>query len=124
MGSLSFVEIEKALATLDRALARPEDEFTRDATIQRFEYTFELAWKLAKRALQIQGITSQAPRSVIRDLAQQGWLPDAQDWMTFLEHRNLTTHGYNEQIAQTVYETARKFSPSCRALLDILKKLP
>jgi nucleotidyltransferase substrate binding protein (TIGR01987 family) len=124
MGSLSFAEIEKALSSLERALAQPENEYIRDAAIQRFEYTFELAWKLAKKALQIQGLVSQAPRTVIRDSAQQGWLSDAEAWMKFLDDRNLTSHTYNEKTAQQVYETSRAFAPACKLLIEALKKLP
>lgn len=36
---------EKALRRLEEALDKPESAIVRDASIQRFEFTFELAWK-------------------------------------------------------------------------------
>ena len=39
------VFFEQALRRLEEALAKPEDPIVRDACIQRFEFTFEMAWK-------------------------------------------------------------------------------
>ena len=39
----------RALDRLETALARPEDDITRDACIQRFGLSFELAWKAIQR---------------------------------------------------------------------------
>lgn len=54
---LDLTSLERALAALDRALARsakaPSDEELRDACIQRFEFTFELCWKMLKRRLEM-----------------------------------------------------------------------
>lgn len=53
---LDFSSYEKAIHSLQRVLDRsrsvPEDEDIRDACIQRFEYTYELAFKMLKRQLE------------------------------------------------------------------------
>lgn len=49
--TLILTPFANALAVLNTALMQPKDEFTRDATILRFEYTYELAWKSLKRYL-------------------------------------------------------------------------
>lgn len=41
-------DLRRAIARLDDALAQPENEYLRDAAIQRFEFSFELAWKAAQ----------------------------------------------------------------------------
>lgn len=50
--------LEKALYSLDKCWKRSQDargdEELRDACIQRFEYTFELSWKMLKRQLEIE----------------------------------------------------------------------
>lgn len=55
--TLDLSSLERAAASLGRALARasnaPGDEDLRDACIQRFEYTFELCWKMLKRCLEL-----------------------------------------------------------------------
>ena len=51
---LDLSSLRDALASLNRALTRwqvagSQDEELRDACIQRFEYTFELSWKMLAR---------------------------------------------------------------------------
>ena len=50
---LDFSSLKKAVKSLGKAIARtqkaPSDEELRDAVIQRFEYTYELACKMMKR---------------------------------------------------------------------------
>lgn len=54
---LDLSSLQNALASLRRALTRwqaagEQDEELRDACIQRFEYTFELSWKMLQRRLE------------------------------------------------------------------------
>lgn len=57
MTPLDLTPLTRALAALQRGLLRwqatPEDEELRDACIQRFEFTFELCWKMLKRRLEM-----------------------------------------------------------------------
>ena len=55
------------------------DDMYLDATILRFEFCFELAWKLMKAVLQYDGIAANSPRSCIRESWKQGLIPDAQE---------------------------------------------
>lgn len=52
---IDFTSLSKAIASLAKALQaaklRPKDEFVRDASIQRFEYTYELCIKSLRRQL-------------------------------------------------------------------------
>ena len=41
----------RALATLNLALKEPQTPMNRDASIQRFEYTYEAMWKAAQAYL-------------------------------------------------------------------------
>jgi hypothetical protein len=45
-----------AFARLEEALVQPEDSFLRDASRQRCEFTYELAWKAIKLGLESQDI--------------------------------------------------------------------
>ena len=53
---LDFSSLTKAVASLTAALqeakVRPGDEFVRDASIQRFEYTYELCVRSLRRQLE------------------------------------------------------------------------
>jgi len=78
----------------------------RDATIQRFEYSFEAVWKAAKQYLSdIEGLELGSPKSVIRGCFQTNTLTQAQTQLalTMTDDRNLTSHTYNESLAEEIY---------------------
>lgn len=116
--AVSLQSLEKALQALESALQRKKTDIVRDAVIQRFEFTVELAWKTAKKVM---GSASVAPKAIVREMAQQGLIPDSREWLETLDLRNLTSHTYNEDVAEKVYEAASAFAPRCRALLNQLK---
>ena len=111
------IEFEKAVAKLETAAARPKDEFMRDSTIQRFEFSIELAWKTAKRVM---GTSAQAPKDVIREMAQAGYIQDPALWLEAIDMRNLTSHTYKEELAERVYGFALRFLPELKSLADFL----
>ena len=83
------------------------DDMYLDATIQRFEFCFELAWKLMKAVLQYDGIEANSPRSCIRESWKQGLIPDAQKWLVMMEKRNLSSHTYDENAAREIYREVK-----------------
>ena len=52
-------DFSRALARLGEALSAPKSDLVRDAAIQRFEFTFELAWKTMKLWLAGQGLQAE-----------------------------------------------------------------
>jgi nucleotidyltransferase substrate binding protein (TIGR01987 family) len=70
-------EAEKALETLREVLEEQYSVIVRDATIQRFEYTFEIFWKLLKEYLYAhEGIECNSPKSCFRAVLSVGLLSD------------------------------------------------
>lgn len=122
---LILTPFEKAVASLEEALAQPKTDYLRDATIQRFEYTFELAIKMIKRSLEKwpEGTTidQQTYRDMIRMAAEAGLITDPKAWFEYREARNVTSHAYDEKLAEKVYATVKKFAPDAKKLLDALK---
>ena len=107
-----YRDLQKALERLKEALLLPSDvTINQDATIQRFEFTFELAWKLMKTIIEIEGLEAVSPKSVIREGATVGLIEEPKKWFEFLENRNLSVHTYKEEIAQKVYQSAKEFIP-------------
>jgi nucleotidyltransferase substrate binding protein (TIGR01987 family) len=98
---------EKALATLEEILGEDFSIIVRDATIQRFEYTFESFWKGVKIYLkEKEGILCNSPKSCFRELLTNN-LTDVEMTEGLLEmtdSRNLTSHTYLEKIADDIYE--------------------
>ena len=110
---MKMLQIETKQADYHRALGRLQtalqkepdaDEMYLDATIQRFEFCFELAWKLMKVVLDYEGIEVSSPRSSIREGWKLGMINDAETWLDMQEKRNLSTHTYNEATALEVYK--------------------
>ena len=93
----------KGVHQLERAVAQPYDEFTRDATIQRFEFCYELAWKMLKLRLEQEGISALTPRQALQEALQAGLTDDGNVWSEIQRYRNLTSHTYDEQLAEHVY---------------------
>ena len=94
---------EKALSQLEKALNEPENEFIRDATIQRFEFTYELAWKTLKAYLATLDIVVLNPKETLKVAYQQGLLVDGDGWSKLHLNRNLTSHTYDAEIAESIY---------------------
>lgn len=46
--ALDLTALKMAIRSLIVGIKQPKNEFTRDAVILRFEYTFELSWKMIK----------------------------------------------------------------------------
>ena len=112
------LEFEKAVLKLKEALAQPKDEFIRDSVIQRFEFSIELAWKTAKK---IMGTSSAAPKDVIREMAQSGYIENVEVWLQAIDMRNLTSHTYKEDLAEKVYHFVSQFIGELQTLVQVLK---
>lgn len=102
----SINQFTNALSTLLRAIEEPAyNEYVRDATIQRFEYTYETAWKAIRAVLSYQGVELRYPREMFSEAFSSGWIKDPDMWDAMIEDRNLTTHTYKERTAESVYES-------------------
>lgn len=118
--------LEKAIYSLLKALQQPKDEFIRDAAIQRFEYTYELSWKALKRYLEMdegsETIDHLHRKDLLRMAAEKGLIRDVAPWFDYHECRNLTSHTYNENVAERVYAAAVNFAKDASELLKELEQ--
>jgi len=118
--------LEKALESLERALKQPKNEYIRDSVIQRFEYTYELSWKMLKRILiEAEGRESIEPlnrKDLFRVAGEKQIIDDVESWFEFHKARNMTSLIYKESVAEETYEIAIKFSSSARSLFNGIKK--
>ena len=89
-----FRNFERGFILLRSALEeRGIDEFSDlelEGLIQRFEYTFELAWKTLKDYLEHRGVALAqiTPASVIKAAFAAKVIEDGQAWIDMLKHRN------------------------------------
>lgn len=94
-----------------------------DAAIKRFEFTFELSWKLMQEANEYLGKPSSGPKPSIRTAAEKEVINDPETWLKFLEARNLTSHTYRQPLAKEVYERAKAFPPLVESLIASVEKI-
>ena len=120
----NILPFEKALQSLTQVLKEPKNSITRDAAIQRFEYTFELCWKLLKRYFKVNNnLDLFNVKDIFREAGKQGLIEKVEQWFEYLEARNLTSHTYDENIAEKVYSRAQAFENEALFLLEQLKKI-
>ncbi|MBR2105527.1 MAG: nucleotidyltransferase substrate binding protein [Bacteroidales bacterium] len=107
-----FARFQSALKRLSEAILQYEDitdetdiikSMMRDSIIKRFEFTFELAWKVMKDYAEYNGYDDMAnsPRNAIRLALQMGIISDTA-WMSMLESRNTMAHVYDEEEADSI----------------------
>lgn len=99
---MKYYDLQKALSKLQDVLTRDyqEDSIVIDATIQRFEFTFELSWKLLKAMLEYDGFESvESPRKAVREGFKQGYIEDGSAWLKMLGAKSRTLYAYDEKKA-------------------------
>lgn len=124
--------LRDALISLEAALREPTDDVNetrkqmfRDSVIQRFEYTYELAWKIIKRTLEHEtqeSFDSVGRRDLFRRAYEFGWIRQPDAWFEYQEARNQTSHAYDQKVAQEVYAAVKPFAIDARFLLEKLEQ--
>ncbi len=114
--------LEQALALLEEVLAEPFSALVRDAAILRFEYTFELAWKLLRRIAQVEGQKAESPWQAIRAAAEAGLLQNVDLWFEMVECRNSVTMTFMPDISDQVFKAACSLPSILRFVVDATKK--
>ena len=110
--------LEKAALQLKKALNESVTEYIRDAAIQRFEFTYELLWKVLKSYLEkIHGIRVISPRQVFKEAFALDIIGDEMLFLNMIESRNLIAHTYNEDQAEKVYDELKIFLPELERIL-------
>lgn len=115
-------ELKNALFKLDEGIGQVNpSQLEKDGILQRFEFTFELVWKVIQEFSQTQGVEVVSPREAIRIGAQLGIIDTPEDWLIDLKNRNLTTHIYDEQTAREIFEQIPKFASRVHTLISAIE---
>jgi nucleotidyltransferase substrate binding protein (TIGR01987 family) len=103
-----YQQTSDALARLAEAVKKYEsapDDMIRDALIQRFEFSYEILWKLFRKIHILRGKPRSSVRTAYECIAEAGaagWLKDRAMWETMREDRNVTSHEYDRNKATAV----------------------
>jgi nucleotidyltransferase substrate binding protein (TIGR01987 family) len=119
-----FENFEKAFHKLSEAIEQFDslDDLSKEGMIQRFEYTFELAWKTAKDYLEYKEVEVKYPRDTIKQAFKHELIDNGEIWMEMLNQRNLLTHTYDETNFNKALDQIRNsYFPQVKKLYDTLK---
>jgi nucleotidyltransferase substrate binding protein (TIGR01987 family) len=105
-----FANYQKALLQLETALTITVPSVVeRAGIIQMFEFTAELAWNTLKDLLEYQGENNiVGSREAIKLAFKAGIISDGVAWLEMLKSRNLSSHIYNEPVAEDILADIRK----------------
>lgn len=120
---LKYRDAQNSLETLKNILQEPFSIIIRDATIQRFEYTFEAFWKFIQEYLkEKEGIIVNSPKSCFREIFSLGFTSEEEtvQLLEMTDKRNETAHTYKEKVADAIYE---KINAYARLIVKVLEKL-
>ena len=104
-----FDNFKRAFARLADAAAQAKQrklsELEEQGLIQAFEFTHELAWNTFKDFLEARGtVKIYGSRDTTREAFAADIIENGEAWMKMIEHRNETSHTYNEAIANAIVE--------------------
>ncbi len=99
-------QLNEALLTLKEVLAQEKNDFIRDSTIKRFEYSFELFWKCLRLYFLSEGEDIKSPKAVIRQLLIYEWLTPAEteQALQMADDRNLSVHTYDKETVDLLFQ--------------------
>ena len=128
----AIAPFERAIQRLEEGLTRYQadtgDTQVRDGLVQRFEFTYELGYKVLKRYLEYASANpEQFDQMTFQDLIRTGneqglLLGDWTDWRGFRDMRARTSHTYNEDVAVEVVEGIPRFVEEAVYMRDRLRR--
>lgn len=125
--NLAWRAYESLRKILERRVDPLSEEYVivRDASIQRFEYTFEIFWKTLKDYLREREIVECfSPANCFREALKAGVLSpeETEACLEMLRSRNLTSHTYREETAQRLYPRLKGYAELMERILQRLNK--
>lgn len=130
MENLNLESFKNAINSLDSIITRynkENDIDLRDAVIQRFEYTYSIALKIITRFIKSQSVDTLHEltfNETIRKANQLGLLKsDLIQWTEFRQKRNLTSHTYDEAVANDVLKIIPLFLDESKFILSKLHEI-
>jgi len=104
----SLKKLIDAHKKLEEGIKQTRDELDRDGVIQRFEFTFELLWKALKIYLEHQGIIVKTPRDSFIEAFRIDLFNDEKIFLDMLEDRNTTSHIYDKETSEKIFNRIKK----------------
>ncbi|HHJ52493.1 MAG TPA: nucleotidyltransferase [Caldithrix abyssi] len=118
--------LRKALQRLEEGVNMEPSMVVRDAVIQRFEFTFELAWKSLRDFLrQAHGVVCNSPKQCFREGFSLGLFDQetTELLLKMVDDRNETTHTYDENRITEIFKRIKtEYYAQLRKIYQITQK--
>lgn len=123
-----FMNLKKAYSRLKEVsdIYDGKNDIIRDSLIQKFEFTYELTHKTLKEFMKYLGVTleNSFPRTIFKKAFVNNLISDDKVWINLLEDRNLTSHIYNENMADEIADRiVTKYVSAIEELVENLGNL-
>lgn len=108
---------QNAIATFERFAAEADRASDLDVAglIKSFELAYETFWKFLQERLSQEGVEAASPRMAFKRAYSQGWISDEALWLEMINHRNLTVHTDNRDLALEIFDAAvQRYLPALR----------
>jgi len=111
--------LQRALKAFVIALEAPHNELQRDAAIQRFEFCYELSWKLMKFILEYEkGEDIGSAKAILKQAQLTRLIKDELLWLDIHRYRNETSHTYDESLSKLVYDFLPSYYQTMHEFLE------
>ena len=133
---LDLTPLEHAVAQLEDGLVQYDSHVVREfpqirnqmraGAIQAFEFTYELSVGMIKRHLeQVSANPAEIEELYFRDLIRRAWQQgllrsELDSWLRYRTNRGTTSHTYNDERAERVFQGILEFLEEARHLLKEL----
>jgi nucleotidyltransferase substrate binding protein (TIGR01987 family) len=126
MKTIIYTPLRDSLKTLGDILQEYEKPsyptYLPDAMIKRYEYSFELSWKSLKRHLEVNYARALTrPRDILREGHKLQYIENIDQWLHFMDMRNITSHTYSEDNANKVLSIIPDFYKEACLLLKAME---
>ena len=122
---IKFEKFQKALLSLEAIYLKPtqEDRSNIDATIQRFEFTFELGCKFLKDYFFERGVELNYPKEILQEAFNVNLIDNENVWIKMLKDRNMTSHTYDQKLADEIFLRIKLYVPELRNLFNKINEV-
>ena len=99
-------------------------ELEQEGIVQRFEYTFELSWKVMQDLLTYKGYEFMSgPNGTMKMAFEDGLISDHDGWRQMAKSHNTLSHVYDEEEAEAIVRLIfSQYAPLLKALDEKLSQ--
>jgi len=100
-------------------------ELVRSAIIKHYELAYDLCWKTMERIIEMDvgsDADLSARRNLLRSAAERGLIANFDHWLEYHIARNQSSNVYDDEVAEKVYQVARRFGDDLQTFIRTVEQ--